>query len=136
MFWLRRMLHEAAIHQVDARNAGQPSVVTGADLDPVVAVDGIDEMVCGFAQRYAKGLRAESPLTLSLRCAENGPRWWVRIGPDAPVFGRGAASAADTEVAGRPGELLLLLWNRRLPDGLDVRGSARPLDVWAREAHL
>jgi uncharacterized protein (TIGR03083 family) len=137
VFWLRRMLHETVVHHVDAQNAGQPSVATGADLDPVISVDGIDEMVCGFAQRYSPRLRTGSPVTLSLRCSVTGLRWWARIGPDAPAFGRGTAPVGvDTEVTGHPGELLLLLWNRRLPAGLDVRGESGALDVWARQAHL
>jgi hypothetical protein len=70
-------------------------------------------------------------------CAATGLRWWARIGPDEPTFGRGTAPAGvDVEVTGHPGALLLLLWNRRPYTGLDVRGDPRVLDLWAAGAHL
>ncbi|MEV6898964.1 hypothetical protein [Amycolatopsis sp. NPDC051372] len=75
------------------------------------------------------------PTSLGLTCSGTGSRWWVRIGPGAPEFGRGPATV-DAEVTAWPGELLLLLWKRRDATGLDVRGDARALDVWAREANL
>ncbi|MFF4596053.1 maleylpyruvate isomerase family mycothiol-dependent enzyme [Amycolatopsis sp. NPDC001319] len=135
LYWARRMVHETVVHAVDARNAGRESGLRGTSLDPALAADGVDEMVTGFAQRYAATLRATVPTSLGLTCSETGSRWWVRIGPDKPEFGRGPATV-DTEVTAQPGELLLLLWNRRDATGLDVRGDRRALDVWAREAHL
>jgi uncharacterized protein (TIGR03083 family) len=136
-FWIRRMLHETLIHRVDIQNAGQLTAAAGNGLNTRLAADGIDEMMCGFAQRYSKTLRANDPGTLVLVASDLGQRWWARIGPDAPEFGRGPSPpSTDTEVHGRSGELLLLLWNRRNADGLTVRGRRDLLDTWAREAHL
>jgi uncharacterized protein (TIGR03083 family) len=136
-FWIRRMLHETLVHRVDAENAGSARPAGGADLDAGVAADGVDEMVCGFASRYAKRLRAETPMTLAIHATDVDLRWWARIGPDAPLFGRGLSPfGADTEVAGRAGELYLLLWNRRVPADLSVLGSPDALDTWAEHAHL
>jgi uncharacterized protein (TIGR03083 family) len=135
-FWIRRMLHETLIHRVDVQNAGQQVTSSGSDLDSAVATDGIDEMICGFAQRYSNRLRNAEPRTLSVMASDTGRGWWATLGPDAPQFGRGHGPAADTEVIGRAGELLLLLWNRRTANGLKVRGDHDILETWAREAHL
>jgi uncharacterized protein (TIGR03083 family) len=135
-FWVRRMLHETLVHRVDAENAGG-TPATGARLDPAIAADGVDEMVCGFASRYSKRLRADAPVTLAIHATDVDLRWWVRIGPDAPLFGRGLSPfGADTDVAALAGELYLLLWNRRTADGLTVLGNPEALELWGREAHL
>jgi uncharacterized protein (TIGR03083 family) len=135
-FWIRRQLHETLVHRVDAQSAaGLPS--GGEDLDPAIAADGVDEMVCGFAGRYRQRLRAESPRTLALTATDTGHRWWIGLSPDDPVFGRGLPpGTADAEVHGRSGELLMLLWNRRTCDGLDLRGDRGVVDDWHRNAHL
>jgi uncharacterized protein (TIGR03083 family) len=136
-FWARRMLHETLIHRVDVHNAGQRQTHSGDDLAIAMATDGVDEMICGFAQRYSKRLRTENPATLTVVSTDTGLRWWAQLGPTTPQFGRGdAPSESDTQVFGRAGELLLLLWNRRTADGLEVRGDAGVLETWAREAHL
>ena len=46
----------------------------------------------------------------------------------------GAPRAPDAEVHARAGELLLLLWNRRTADGLDIRGDHAVLQEWERGA--
>ncbi|AEA26234.1 Conserved hypothetical protein CHP03083 [Pseudonocardia dioxanivorans CB1190] len=136
-FWARRMLHETLVHGVDVANAGRSTPAGGEEIDRAVAVDGIDEIVCGFARRYGRTLRSPDPVGLGVTCAATGLRWWARIGPDELTFGRGTAPAGvDVEVTGHPGALLLLLWNRRPYTGLDVRGDPRVLDLWAAGAHL
>lgn len=137
-FWMRRMLHETLIHRVDAHNAGIiTSTMNGDELPTALAADGVDEMVCGFARRYANTLRSERPGILALYATDADHRWWIEIGQQAPQFGRGAPSSpADTEVHALSGGLLLLLWNRRLASGLAVKGRVDVLDTWAREAHL
>jgi uncharacterized protein (TIGR03083 family) len=136
-FWIRRQVHETLVHRVDAENAGPAAARGGGELPSTLAADGVDEMVCGFAGRYRERLRAEAPLTLALRATDTGHRWWIGLGPQDPEFGRGPApTAADAEVHARSGELLLLLWNRRTADGLDVRGDRGVLGVWHANAHL
>jgi uncharacterized protein (TIGR03083 family) len=136
-FWTRRMLHETLIHRVDAQNAGASSTLVGNKLPALLAADGVDEMICGFARRYTNTLRSEHCGTLVVAAIDTGHRWWVKIGPDAPQFGRGRPSwPVDTEVRAVSGELLLLLWNRRSAAGLAVEGRRYVLETWAREAHL
>jgi uncharacterized protein (TIGR03083 family) len=136
-FWVRRMVHEALIHRVDAQNAGGGCGVRGIDLPLPVTLDGIDEMMVGFAGRYAKRLRHRQAATLALRTTETGHRWWVRISSEAPEFGRGRPPhEADTLIQGPAGEILLWLWNRRALQGLEVVGESHLPDTWSREAHL
>lgn len=136
-FWIRRQAHETLVHRVDAENAVLNSAQGGEALESAVASDGVDEMVCGFARRYRERLRADRPRMLALRATDTGHSWWIGLGPDEPVFGRGSApTPADTEVRAHSGELLLLLWNRRTADGLDVRGDHDVLETWHRDAHL
>jgi uncharacterized protein (TIGR03083 family) len=136
-FWIRRQVHETLVHRIDAQNACLTTAGGGDSLPSTVAADGVDEMVCGFAGRYRTRLRSEAPRTLALRATDTGHRWWIGLGPGEPMFGRGPAPvASDTEVHALSGELLLLLWNRRTVDGLDVRGDHDILEAWHRDAHL
>jgi uncharacterized protein (TIGR03083 family) len=136
-FWIRRMVHETLIHRVDAQNAGGAPATRGVDLPLPVCLDGIDEMMLGFAGRYSERLRDERPGTLEVRTTDSGHRWWVRISGEAPEFGRGGApTQASTVVQGPAGEILLWLWNRRPLDGLAVHGESHLTATWSREAHL
>lgn len=136
-FWLRRMVHETVIHRVDAENARDGRPAGGAELATELAADGVDELVLGFARRYAPTLRAPQARVLSVHATDADLRWWAELGPDAPVFGGGEPPRpADAEVRGTAGELLLLLWNRRDPAGLEVAGAAEVLDLWRAGAHL
>ncbi|HEX3828449.1 MAG TPA: maleylpyruvate isomerase family mycothiol-dependent enzyme [Sporichthyaceae bacterium] len=138
-FWIRRQLHETVVHRVDAANAGraQADAATGADLPADLAVDGIDEMVLGFCSRYSRNLRRAEPAGLALESSDTGDRWWIRIGSEGPVGGRGiAADPARTTVRGRCGELLLLLWNRRSTADLEIGGEADLLAEWRTNGKL
>lgn len=137
-FWIRRQLHETVVHRVDAQNTGrkESDALSGTELDREVAADGVDEMMLGFAVRYTK-LRLDTAATLALVATDVDHAWWAALGPDTPVFGRGAPPGpAATTVRGSAGELLLLLWNRRAPDGLDVQGDPGLLAQWRDKARL
>lgn len=119
------------------RPARSPIARGGETLTAAFAADGVDELVCGFAYRYRQHLRAETPRTLALRATDTGHRWWIGIEPGKPTYYRGPApTAVDPEVHTLSGELLLLLWNRRTSEGLDVRGDRNVLKIWHRHAHL
>jgi len=136
-FWLRRMLHEVLVHRVDACNAELQTVDPGTELKTAVAADGVDEIMIGFAGRYAKTLRTQTPVVLSVHATDADRHWWTNISAEAPRFGRGAAQDAPTAVVrGTAGEILLLLWNRREASGLDLVGDPGVLDTWRTGAHL
>lgn len=136
-FWIRRQLYETLVHRVDAQNSAAARLSDGTELGPRIATDGVDEMVCGFINRYAEHLRSDDVVTIALHATDTGRRWWIRVGPDAPTSGHGASSTgpADAEVRAGAGELFLMLWNRRPVDGLPVRGDRSALEVWRRGAH-
>ena len=136
-YWIRRQAHETLVHRIDVQNASSGEIAACADVDPAIAADGVDEMVLGFANRYRDRLRAASPCTLSLHATDVDRRWWIRLGPAEPEFGRGPVDGpAPTEIRACSGELLLLLWNRRTWDGMNMTGNGDALQVWRHAARL
>lgn len=142
-FWARRQAHETAIHRADAQLAANPGHPPAA-FPPALAADGIDELVTGFGGRNP-GKLADSPATLVIRAGTgpDAPAWTVVMGqPDARAS-RGADPAGTVgpgerycEVSGPAPDLYLTLWNRRPPDGLDVRGDANVLTTWLDRLHV
>lgn len=108
-FWLRRQVHEVAVHRYDAElTAGQSPV-----LDAEIAADGVAEVLDVFLPRMrARGLLGELPATITLEQSDGHGRW--TLGDGAPV----ATVRAPAQ------DLLLLLWKRRTPDGVDLTGDA------------
>ncbi len=111
-FWSRRQTNEAAIHLWDARAA----VGHDFDLDPILAADGIDEVVTMFYPRQVR-LGRTGPLTRSIEVhcpggSVAGP-WLIGPGP------------AEATVSGSASDVLLLLWKRRHLDDprLTVEGN-------------
>lgn len=135
-YWIRRQAHETVVHRIDVHDAVRGEATSCADVDPLVAADGVDEMVTGFAQRYRSSLRAPRPTTLSLHADDVDRHWWVRLGSAEPELGRGEFDGADTHVHARAGELLMLLWNRREVEGLEVSGPIEALHFWRLGARL
>ncbi|MCW7941591.1 hypothetical protein AAW14_05950 [Streptomyces hygroscopicus] len=111
VFWARRQAHETAVHRVDAESArgGAPSAI-----DPAFALDGIDELLCGFHARPRSRVRSGEPRLLRVRATdENGGAWTVRLSAEPPVTERDGPADADCEVSGPAAQLYLALWNRR-----------------------
>ncbi|GAB3244745.1 maleylpyruvate isomerase family mycothiol-dependent enzyme [Nocardioides dilutus] len=123
-FWARRQCHETTIHAVDALSAslGRPPRPDETWIDPVVALDGIDELLGGFLARPRSRLRCEEEALLVV-APDDAPEWWeVALGPDPAVVSRhlaayDAAVDPDWEVTGSAVELYLRLWNRSAPAG-------------------
>jgi uncharacterized protein (TIGR03083 family) len=116
-FWSRRQAHEAMIHRWDLASAvGAP-----IDLDPDLAIDGIDEAVTMFFPRQI-ALARQAPLTDAVAIVEVGSgRRWVLEG-DGTTTDHDAADVGAT-VSGDATPLLLLLWQR-----LDLEDSAVEVD--------
>jgi len=136
-FWARRQAHETAIHRVDAQLAAGQTVTP---FDPVLAADGIDEVLYGFFARRPSKFSSAEPYSFGL-IATDTPRSWLTV-----VDAEGAHTArligeADCEVRGTASDLYLLLWNRLLwhrddPSGLDVSGDPAGLEHWRDHAHV
>ncbi|MEU9364262.1 maleylpyruvate isomerase family mycothiol-dependent enzyme [Streptomyces avermitilis] len=128
-FWARRQAHETTVHRVDAESAlaGTPTPVA-TDL----AVDGIDELLCGFHARGRSKVRTDKPRVLRVRASDTAAVWTVRISPQAPSATRDASGDADCEVTGPAARLYLSLWNR-LPFP-SVSGDASLAALWREQS--
>jgi uncharacterized protein (TIGR03083 family) len=101
-FWLRRQVHEIAVHRYDAQLAAGLS----PRLDSAVAADGVSEVLEVFLPRMRqRGLLGELPGTIALQQSD-GPGTWT--------LGDGTPSAT---VHAPAEDLLLGLWKRRPLEG-------------------
>lgn len=119
-FWARRQAHETTIHSLDA---GAPD-----ELDPGLAVDGIDEILTGFFGRRRRRHADDPPLRVGLHSTDTDDHWTVRV--RAGVAELIKDGDAPVTVAGRATELYRLLWNRLDPDELDITGDRNILVQW------
>jgi uncharacterized protein (TIGR03083 family) len=129
-FWARRQAHETTIHSVDALAAvlGRWPATADVSLDPVLAADGIDELLCGFITRGKRGLPAAEPYTLLVSTADTGHAWTLRIGDGPITTTAGETDTPDAMFAGSAVQLYLSLWNRA--DEISVTGPADLVAQW------
>jgi uncharacterized protein (TIGR03083 family) len=131
-FWSRRQAHETGIHRADAQSPS--GAITG--FEPGFAEDGIDELLFGFFGRPPPdGALETPPRTLCLRATDADASWFVRVDGDGVRTER-MEGDADCSVAGTASDLHLLLWNRRSPEGLDLRGDDQVLRSWREHAQI
>ncbi len=127
-FWARRQAHETGIHRVDAEGAVGPITA----FDAAVAVDGIEEMLYGFASRSRSKLRSTTSRSLGLHARDAGDAWHVAIDADRVEVTRSDSAALDAEcmVRAAASDLFMLLWNRAPRFAGDISGDAGVLDLW------
>ena len=129
-FWARRQAHETTIHSIDAEAAaGLPSPIPSS-----LAVDGVDELLCGFLPRNRR-LHADTERSVLVSATDTGDHWLISYGPDRPAASRVPEPVdTDTTLAGTAAELYLSLWNRRPWHGLTTdEGLA---DLWADKVQV
>jgi uncharacterized protein (TIGR03083 family) len=100
-FWQRRRCLETVIHRWDAEHA----LGAGGPLDPVLAADGVAEVIDTMTPRQIRLGRIAAPAHAIRLAASDSPSSWV-LGPGEPVATIRATAA----------ELMLLLWGRLAPD--------------------
>ncbi|MBO2464765.1 maleylpyruvate isomerase family mycothiol-dependent enzyme [Actinomadura violacea] len=132
--WLRRMLHDTAVHHADAAF----TTGVGYAIAPDVAADGITEWLSLVTEPAAATLQPKLAElrgrgeTLSLRPSEPSvPGWVITRAPDG--LGRERADRdGDMTVAGPVRDLMLVFARRLPPDGADVKvtGDRALLDHW------
>jgi uncharacterized protein (TIGR03083 family) len=133
-FWARRQCHETTIHAVDALSAALGRYPRASDtwIDPVVAVDGIDELLRGFMTRNKSRLRSDEPLAIAVLADESPTGWLVEVSEAPAVVTIAArdevADRGDVRLEGPAVAVYLTLWNRS--DELDLADAAR--DPWRR----
>lgn len=129
-WWIRRRLHETAVHRADAAFA------LGArfEIDPAVAADGITEYLERVMIRASQG--DELPLgggqSLHLHATDAAPGEWTITGrPDGIAFDH-AHAKATTALRGSARDLLLAIVRRGEPAdlGLEMFGDPGVWDTW------
>ncbi|VXA99565.1 maleylpyruvate isomerase family mycothiol-dependent enzyme [Nocardioides sp. AX2bis] len=112
-FWWRRMVHETTLHTWDVRAAQRSGPPWTVSDDPVLALDGIDEVTSVFLPRQVRSQRC-APLPAAIRLSPtdepDGPGWLLR--GDGTLDPRDAAAPADVVLHGPADALLLVLWHR------------------------
>ncbi|MEW2178681.1 maleylpyruvate isomerase family mycothiol-dependent enzyme [Streptomyces sp. NPDC005406] len=136
-FWARRQAHETTIHRADAESA------RGGVLSPVApdhAVDGVDELLCGFHARPRSRVRTDVPRTLRVRATDTGTVWTVRLSTEHPAAVRedepSALPPVDCELSATAQELYLTLWNRRPMTALTVTGDPGLAHLWRENSSV
>ena len=121
-WWLRRQVHETAVHAWDATAAAG----TAEAVPAAVAVDGIDEHLEVFVPRFfdtaAFGGTGE---TMHLHATDGDGEWLVRFDPDAVVVRREHAKG-DVAARGTASDLLLVCLLYTSPSPRDRTRSRMP----------
>ncbi len=138
--WARRQVHETVVHRVDAQLAAATAggraaglvpvpvpvpVPVAVAVDPGLAADGVDELLCGFVARRSGRLQEDPPASLAAACTDVDRGWLLGMSSTevrTTAGGVDAASGADCRVRGSAADLYLTLWNR----GLAVVGDRAP----------
>ncbi len=135
-FWSRRQFHEAMVHRVDAeRAAGIPPVI-----DPIHAVDGIDEFLENISYGRGSGPAVAAaceagPGTVHLHATDADGEWTVFLGRDGYRWERGHAKG-DVAVRAPIADLLLFTMGRRGAEGLETFGDLDLLARWQEASRL
>ncbi|WP_203896745.1 maleylpyruvate isomerase N-terminal domain-containing protein [Virgisporangium aliadipatigenens] len=135
-FWARRQAHETTIHAVDAVAArlGRCPTAADVDIDPLVAADGIDELLSGFITRGKGKLHADPPYTLLVRALDTGHAWTVRVGGASVETTPGEHGPGEVTFAGTAVQVYLSVWNRA--DELTVEGRQDVAEAWRKAVRI
>jgi uncharacterized protein (TIGR03083 family) len=135
-FWARRQAHETTIHSVDAVAAALGRWPTAADvaIDPVLAADGIDELLTGFITRGKGRLHTPVPYTVLIRTDDTGHAWTLRISDGPIVAIPGAIERPEAVFSGTAAQLYLSLWNRA--DEITTSGRSDLIDQWRKQIRI
>jgi uncharacterized protein (TIGR03083 family) len=124
-FWPRRMVHETAVHRVDAELAAGLEPVVAAD----VAVDGVDELLenlpsAAYFRPRVDELRGEGE-TIALTAADAGTSWVITLEPERFRWARVEADVPDATAGLRAtaSDLYLAAYARLAIDGERVVAS-------------
>lgn len=132
-WWIRRRLHETAVHRADAALAlGSPF-----EIDPAVAADGITEYLERVVILAGHGNAAplDCGQSLHLHATDTGPggagEWTIAGNPDGITVERGHGKAT-TALRGPARDLLLAIVRRGELANLDLEmfGDAEVWDTW------
>jgi uncharacterized protein (TIGR03083 family) len=132
-FWIRRMAHETLVHRLDAEAAAG---VDGS-VDPLIAVDAIDEVVSSLIQAsWIRPKLAGSGETLHLH-ATDAPdgEWTITFAHDGPSV-EPTHAKADAALSGPAAPLLAWVWRRGGTAELAMHGNTAVMDRWRSDFPL
>ena len=129
-FWARRQAMEISIHRADAESAGG----TFTAFETELALDGIDELVNGFATRPMKRYRSETAHSMHLVPTDAHMNWLVSMGPDGitTAVNPEPRITADVTVSASASDLFLFVWNRLETTDVRVEGDPAAFELWSR----
>jgi len=129
LFWARRQAHENTIHMVDALSAEVGRVPTAADaaIDLDVALDGIDELLCGFFTRGRSKIFEGTDYDVEVTPTDSDQRWTLHVAERMTTIADSDGDAS-VRIAGPADAIYLALWNRG--DEVEVIGDDGLLDRW------
>jgi uncharacterized protein (TIGR03083 family) len=135
-FWARRQAHETTIHSTDAVSAvcGRWLTASDVDIDPVLAADGIDEILMGFVTRGKGKLRAVEPYGVLVSTTDTGHAWTLRVSDGPVVTTPGESVRPDAVLSGTAVQLYLSLWNRA--DEITTTGRSDVVDDWRANVRI
>jgi uncharacterized protein (TIGR03083 family) len=133
-FWPRRQAHEAAIHRWD----GESALGRATPIDAPLAVDGVDEFLYTFLVPFLGSALSGSGETIHLHATDDGidgGEWLITLAPDGVRVEHGHGKG-DVAVRAPASDLVLLVWNRADPSGLEVFGDAALLERWQKSVSI
>lgn len=135
-FWARRQAHETTIHGTDAVAArlGRWPDAGEAPVPADLAVDGIDELLCGFVTRGKGKLRPDGTITIGVTTTDTDHSWTVRADGNSLATTPGPVGEVDAVLTGTAAQLYLGLWNRG--DEIAATGRADALALWRDQVQV
>ena len=121
--WIRRQLHETAVHRMDAELAAHLPLTPVATA---VAADGIDELLAMIATEDQT--LPEQTAAMAVVPDDTTSAWSIQLDQDGSRFARAAGPAGCT-LRGSADDLYAYLWNR-CDSGVAVQGDPGPAATW------
>lgn len=132
-WWVRRMAHELSMHRWDIDSA----TGTAGAIDPMVSVDGIDEIFEVFVPTRMRfetlDAKGETMHLHSTDEGEGAGEWTATLLSNEVQWDH-SHTKADVAVRGTASDLLLLMWSRIPASRLEVFGDASLIDRWQEAA--
>ena len=125
---------------VDAVSAGLGRVPTAAEVGVPqdVALDGIDELLCGFFTRGRSKLFDGAEYGVTVAPSDAQRRWTLhvaeRMTATAVDAGPVQDDPGDVRITGTAAQIYLALWNRG--DEIEIIGDDTLLDRWRRSQRV
>ncbi|GJM37898.1 MAG: hypothetical protein DHS20C19_12650 [Acidimicrobiales bacterium] len=130
--WARRQASEIAIHRFDAEQAGG----LPTHFEAPFAVDMLDELLSGFAQRpRSTSIAAATAQVLGVRASDVDEHWHLTIDGDRIRTSRERGDA-DLMVTATAAELYLLMWNRADESIATLEGDPSVLGLWRESCRV